>query len=166
MSTTAKSPTTWLVTGALLLGGALLVAALVLVANHTNDTISSQQNSMTTAALQADAIIFNEDYHANIDGPVWSYWDPQSQAIISKQDFVTRHAHCNTAPGRALIGAVTPAGNGYYAVAVTIDGVALRDYWHLVGTTWRFSLAKSNPTSVALYQKSPASYYAALGCRA
>lgn len=156
----------WLIVGGMLLGGALLIALTVFIGNVAAHKQTTQQAKITTRALEAMAATFDANYHLNHDGAVWDRWDPSSQAIISRADFITRHAHCNTAPSTAVVTSVTLASHGFFAVHSEMDGVKLTDFWHYVSGQWRFSLRKSNPSAVRLYQEPAAAYYRNLGCAA
>ena len=158
------SRTTWLLVLGLLLGGAALVDGMVALAGSTSSSIAAQQNNMTTTALQVRATTFNTDYARNADGPVWDLFDPQSQAIISRADYVDRHQHCPRPGVAPRITGISTGPNGYEIVNETLSGTVLHDYWHLVGGAWRFNLARSNPSAVALYREPRAQYFASLGC--
>jgi len=158
------SKTTWLLVFGLLVGGAAMVCAMVALAGSTSSSIAAQQNNMTTIVLQVRATTLNTDYARNADGPVWDLFDPQSQAVISRADFVDRHQHCPRPGVAPRITGINSGPNGYEIVNETLSGTVLHDYWHLVGGTWRFNLARSNPSAVALYREPRARYLADLGC--
>jgi len=84
----------------------------------------------TVAALLRIARQFNQDYAANDDGSVYDRWDPQSQRVISRTDYVRRHQECRTARGPAVVEGVARARSGYWAVRYSIAGSQLTDYWH------------------------------------
>jgi hypothetical protein len=63
--------------------------------------------SMT--ALVRIAQVFNNNYDDNHDGPVWDRWDARSQAVISRAEYIRRHAECATNPqGPAHVESATP----------------------------------------------------------
>ena len=150
--------------GALLLGGALLVGLLVYMGNVAAHQQTSQQRRITTKALLRIATTFDNDFHLNRDGAVWDHWDRTSQSVVSRADYINRHARCNNAPGAATDLKVTSGPSGFFEVHSSLAGVKLTDYWHYVDGQWRFSLIKSNPSAVALYREPAAMYYRALGC--
>src|SRR6266516_551819 len=51
-----------------------------------------------TPTLVRIAQAFNTNYDHNNDGPVYDRWDARSQAIISRAEYIRRHAECATAP--------------------------------------------------------------------
>jgi hypothetical protein len=158
------SKTTWLLVLGLLLGGAAMVCGMVALAGSTSSSIAAQQNNMTANALQVRATTLNTDYARNADGPVWDLFDPQSQAVISRADFVDRHQHCPRPGVAPRITGISSGPNGYEIVNETLSGTVLHDYWHLVSGAWCFNLARSNLSAVALYRKPRARYFADLGC--
>ena len=166
MTTTSSvtGKTTWLLVLGLLLGGAALVYGMVALAGQTSSSITAQQNNMTTTALQVRATTLNTDYARNADGPVWDLFDPRSQAIITRADYVDRHQHCPRPGFAPRITGISTGPNGYEIVNETLSGTVLHDYWHLVGGQWRFNLARSNPSAVTLYREPRAKYFADLGC--
>lgn len=119
----------------------------------------------TTAALLHVARIFEADYGHNDDGPVWDRWDRASQAVITRAEFVARHAECDTAPGAAVVEGATATSGGYVLVRYSIDTTQLVDYWHYQGGAWRFDLLRSNPDAVRVYRLSRGAYVQAVGCR-
>src|ERR1700688_2651690 len=52
----------------------------------------------SATALARIAQAFNDNYDNNRDGPVWDRWDARSQAVISRAEYIRRHAECATAP--------------------------------------------------------------------
>src|SRR5215467_3409837 len=52
----------------------------------------------TAAALLKIATAFNNDYDNGVYGPVYDRWDARSKAIISRAEYIRRHAECPTAP--------------------------------------------------------------------
>ena len=94
-SSVVRTTSTWSIVVVFLFVGAGLVVGLVALAGRTSQQISASENAMTTTALLQRASKFNVDYSRNVVGPVWDAWDPPSQAIISRADYVDRHAHCH-----------------------------------------------------------------------
>ncbi|HUY43455.1 MAG TPA: hypothetical protein VMU98_06800, partial [Acidimicrobiales bacterium] len=105
------------------------------------------------------------NYQHNDVGPVYDRWDPSSQELISKSNYVRRHKICPTTPGRATIRSVSRSTNGFWAVVYTISGVARTDYWRFINGAWRFNLARSNPDAVRLYREPFDAYARDVGCR-
>ncbi len=163
-SSVAGIKSTWSIVVVFLLVGAGLVVGLVVLAGRTSQQISTSENAMTTTTLLQRASMFNVDYSRNVVGPVWDAWDPQSQAIISRVDYVDRHTHCPRPGAVPRITGMVAGANGYEVVNESLSGVTLHDYWHLVAGQWRFNLARSNPSAVALYREPRAQYFASLGC--
>jgi hypothetical protein len=163
-SSVVRTTSTWSIVVVFLLVGAGLVVGLVALAGRTSQQIFASENAMTTTALLQRASKFNVDYSRNVVGPVWDAWDPPSQAIINRADYVDRHAHCPRPGAAPRITGIIAGANGYEVVNESLSGVALHDYWHLVAGQWRFNLALSNPSAVALYREPRAQYFASLGC--
>jgi hypothetical protein len=109
------------------------------------------------------ATAFNWAYATNRDALVWQRWDPQSRAIISEHDYVTRHRDCNTAPGAATTLNVAPQGN-HWLVTYAISGVNAVDTWYYIDGRWEFDLPASNPSAVTFYRLPIATYLKTLGC--
>ena len=118
----------------------------------------------TRQSLLQIAVRFNANYSANRDGLVYDRWDSISRAIISRDDYVRRHVECPSAPGRAIVEGATLNSNGFWQVRYSISGVQLVDFWHYVNGRWRFSLVRSNPNAVKLYQLPFSAYASAVGC--
>lgn len=118
----------------------------------------------TRQALLAIAVRFNDDYAANKDGLVYDRWDAASQAVITRSEYVKRHAECPTAPGPATVESATPIAGGYWRVDYSISGIQLVDYWHYQHRRWLFDLVRSNPSAVKLYRLSFPAYAKAVGC--
>ena len=117
------------------------------------------------AALFTIAQAFNVDYGANRDGPVWDRWDPRSQRVITRAEYVRRHQLCPSAPtGAVQVVSARPAGSGWAVVRYEIDSAPLTDYWVYLAGHWRFDLVRSNPDAVALYRLPYPAYAAQLGC--
>ena len=120
----------------------------------------------TAAQLSLVATQFNHDYQVGDMGAVWDRYDARSRAVISRTRDIRWHQECPTSPGAATTTDVVQQSGGWWMVDYTIDGVMLHDYWHQEDGRWRFSLARSNPTSVALYSSSFQTFARAVGCSA
>ena len=143
------------------LSAALLIAVL---AASALARVAPTTEPERASVLFAVATTFNQDYSANRPGAVYARFDAASRAVISRADYVRRHLECPDPPGRATTLGVKRGTGGYWLVRYSIGGVGLTDYWHDVGGRWRFSLVRSNPTSVALYRLPFGAYARALGC--
>lgn len=118
----------------------------------------------TMAALLQIATVFNNDYDTGRYGPAYDRWDARSQAVITRADYIQRHADCPSAPQTARVEDAVPGSGGAWLVDYQIDGVQLRDYWFYQSGRWVFDLILSNPSSVRLYKLTPQQYAAAQGC--
>jgi hypothetical protein len=119
----------------------------------------------TAAALVRIAQVFNTDFGRNDDGPVYDRWDARSQAVISRAEFIRRHAECATAPqAPAHVESAAPGRGGAWLVRYEIGGQQFTDYWFYTGGRWRFDLLLSNPAAARLYRLPAARYAAAIGC--
>jgi len=118
----------------------------------------------TTAALLAIARAFNNDYDHGVYGPVWDRWDPRSQAIITRADYIHRHTECPDSPQSVRVEDAREGPGGAWIVDYETGGVQLHDYWFYEHGRWLFDLPLSNPQSVQLYKLSPQKYVAELGC--
>jgi hypothetical protein len=119
----------------------------------------------TAAALIRIAQVFNNDYDHNNDGPVYDRWDARSQAVISRAEYIRRHAECATAPqGPAHVEDAVPGPHGAWLVHYEIGGQQLTDYWFYTGRRWVFDLLLSNPDAARLYRLPFAGYATAVGC--
>ena len=118
----------------------------------------------TTEALLKIATVFNNDYDSGNYGQVYDRWDARSQAIITRADYMRRHAECPSSPQTARTEDASPGPGGAWLVDYEIGGVQLRDYWFYVRGRWVFDLVLSNPSSVRLYKLTPQQYARALGC--
>jgi hypothetical protein len=108
----------------------------------------------TAAALTRIAQAFNNNYDTNHDGPVWDRWDARSQAIITRAEYIRRHAECATAPqGPAHVESATPGPHGAWLVGYEIGGQQLTDYWYYIHRRWEFDLLLSNPGGARLYRQ-------------
>jgi hypothetical protein len=154
------------------LAGLVVAAAALLAAGCTAGTgrmaapaASLPPDLHTSPALLKIAAAFNHDYDTGDYGPVYTRWDPRSQAIITRADYITRHKDC---PGgsHALsqTESVSPGPHGAWLVHYEIGGQQLTDYWFYVHRRWVFDLALSNPSAVTLYHMSPRRYAATIGC--
>jgi hypothetical protein len=120
----------------------------------------------TAAALVRIAQAFNTDYDHNNDGPVWDRWDAHSQAVISRAEYIRRHAECATAPqAPAYVEDATRGPHGAWLVHYEISGRQLTDYWFYTHQRWQFDLILSNPDSARLYRLPFAKYAAQVGCQ-
>ena len=119
----------------------------------------------TAAALVRIAQVFNTDFGRNDDGPVYDRWDARSQAVISRAEYIRRHAECATAPqAPAHVESAAPGPHGAWLVRYEIGGQQFTDYWFYTGGRWRFDLLLSNPAAARLYRLPAAQYAAAVGC--
>jgi hypothetical protein len=153
---------------------AMTLAACSASAGHTPAATPSPRVTATTtpgpdpetaAALIRIAQVFNNDYGNNIDGPVWDRWDARSQAVISRPDYIRRHAECS--PGHqppAHVESAAPGPHGAWLVQYEIGGIQFTDHWFYVNRRWVFDLILSNPAAARQYRLPFAQYAAATGC--
>jgi hypothetical protein len=121
----------------------------------------------TAAALVRIAQVFNTDFGRNDDGPVYDRWDARSQAVISRAEYIRRHAECATAPqAPAHVESAAPGPHGGWLVRYEIGGQQFTDYWFYTRGRWGFDLLLSNPAAARLYRLPAAQYAAAVGCTA
>jgi hypothetical protein len=119
----------------------------------------------SATALVRIAQVFNNNYDNNRDGPVWDRWDARSQAVISRAEYIRRHAECATAPqGPAHVESATPGPPGGWLVQYEIGGQQLTDHWYYIHRRWEFDLLLSNPGAARLYRLPFAKYAAQVGC--
>jgi hypothetical protein len=120
----------------------------------------------TASALLKIATVFNHDYDTGKYGPVYARWDPRSQAIITRADYITRRKDCSGGPHvLSQTESVSQGGpHGSWLVHYEISGQQLTDYWFYVHDRWLFDLVLSNPDAVKLYRMTPQQYVAYLGC--
>jgi hypothetical protein len=131
----------------------------------TTATAQPRPDPETAAALTRIAQVFNTDYGNNHDGPVWDRWDARSQAVISRADYIRRHAECPTAPqAPAHVESATPGPHGAWLVRYESGGQQFTDYWFYTSRRWEFDLILSNPDAAQLYRLPFAKYAAAIGC--
>ena len=79
---------------------AIAVSAVVLIATGCSASSSHPgapppplpPDPHTTAALLTIARSFNHDYDTGDYAPVYARWDARSQAIITRADYIKRHA--------------------------------------------------------------------------
>jgi len=133
-------------------------------AHATSGTPRPGPDPSTAAALVRIAQAFNNDYDHNNDGPVYDRWDARSQAIISRAEYIRRHAECSTAPQSARVASATPGTHGAWLVRYEIGGQQLTDYWYYIHRRWKFDLLLSNPDAARLYRLPFAKYAAQTGC--
>ncbi len=120
----------------------------------------------TAAALVRVAQVFNNNYDRNDDRPVWDRWDARSQAVISRAEYIRRHAECVTAPpGPAHVEDAMPGPRGAWLVRYEIGGQQLTGYWYYTRRRWVFDLLLSNPDAARLYRLPFARYAAQVGCQ-
>jgi len=145
----------------------LAVGCTASTATHPAMSVASLPPSPHSAsALLKIARVFNHDYDTGDYGPVYARWDPRSQAIITRADYLARHQDC---PGgsHALsqTESVSPGGpHGSWLVHYQIGGQQLTDYWFYIHDRWVFDLVLSNPQAVKLYRMTPHQYAVAIGC--
>ncbi len=118
----------------------------------------------TSTELVRVATSFDHDYQFNIDGPTWDRFDPASQALISRANYIRWHQECPASPGPATVLRATRLAGGWWRVDYEIGAVVLHDYWHQIDGRWRFSLVRSNPSAAALYASTFANFVRATGC--
>src|SRR6266581_1941579 len=115
---------------------------------------------MTATALVRIAQVNNNN------GPVWDRWDARSKALISRAEYIRRHAECATAPQEpAHVEDATPGPHGAWLVRYEIGGQQLTDYWYYIHHRWEFDLPLSNPGAARLYRLPFAKYAAQVGCQ-
>jgi hypothetical protein len=120
----------------------------------------------SAAALVRIAQAFNDNYDRNNDGPVWDRWDARSKEVISRAEYIRRHAECATAPqGPVHVEDAAPGPNGAWLVHYEIGGQQLTDHWFYVAQRWEFDLPLSNPDAARLYRLPFAKYAADVGCQ-
>ncbi len=139
-------------------------AAINAGATPTSPPTHTMSDPETRQALLDIAVQFNNNYAANRDGLVYDRWDARSRSVITRAQYIRRHAECPSAPGRAVVEGASRAANGYWRVRYSISGTQLTDYWHYEHGRWRFDLERSNPNAVKLYQLPFTSYATAVGC--
>lgn len=136
------------------------------VTRHAVAPAPDGQDPGTAAALVRIAQVFNNEYDSNDDGPVWDRWDARSQAVISRSEYIRRHAECTTAPqGPAHVEDARPGPHGVWLVRYEIGGQQFTDYWYHVRRRWVFDLLLSNPAAARLYRLPFAQYAAQTGCQ-
>lgn len=142
------------------------VVSLLLAVLLSGCSAANASESKDAKTLLAIAKVFNDNYGRNNDGPVYDRFDARSQALITRADYIHRHATCATAPQTPVHveHAVAVAG-GAWSVQYEVDGLQFVDYWFYVNGQWRFDLVRSNPASVKLYRLSYATYVSQLGCK-
>jgi hypothetical protein len=119
----------------------------------------------TVAALIHIAQTFNDNYDGNNDGPVYDRWDARSQAVISRTEYIRRHAECRTAPQvPAQVESANRGKGGAWLVHYAIAGQQLTDHWYYAGRRWVFDLLLSNPDAARLYRLPFPKYAAQVGC--
>jgi hypothetical protein len=131
-------------------------------------TVTARQSPdpRTAAALVRTAQVFNNDYDHSIDGPVWDRWDARSHAVISRAEYIRRHAECATAPqGPAHVESAVPGPHGAWLIRYEIGSQQLADYWYYTRRRWKFDLLLSNPGAARLYRLPFAKYAAEVGCQ-
>lgn len=119
----------------------------------------------TRAALLRIAQTFNNAYDNGYFGAVYDRWDPRSQALISRAEYIRRHRLC--APATHATAVVTGARRGpagTWLVSYRISGSTLTDTWYYVRHRWLFDIVASNPDAARLYHLPFARYVAAVGC--
>jgi hypothetical protein len=151
----------------------VIIAAIAAVAAGCSGQASSPavrasapaRDPRTAAALLKIAAAFNHDYDSGDYGPVYDRWDARSQAVISRADYIPRHAECPAGPQTSRTEDARPGPGVAWLVDYEISGVHLTDYWFYVRGRWAFDLVLSNRDSVKLYELSPQQYVKTLGCR-
>jgi hypothetical protein len=120
----------------------------------------------TAAALIRIAQAFNDNYDHGNDGPVWDRWDARSQAVISRAEYIRRHAECAASQqGPADVESAIPGPRGAWLVRYEIGGQQFTDYWYYTRRRWQFDLLLSNPDAARQYRLPFAKYAAQTGCQ-
>lgn len=130
----------------------------------TSGTSRPSPDPNTAVALVRIAQAFNNSYDHNSDGPVYDRWAPRSQAIITRAEYIRRHAECATAPQSAHVEDAIPGPRGAWLVHYEIGGQQLTDYWFYLHGRWQFDLLRSNPDAARLYRLPFTQYAAQIGC--
>ena len=149
------------------LGIAVAVAAVAACTTQVSGPAAPSgpaRDPRTVAALLKVATVFNNEFEGGDYGPVYDRWDARSQAIITRADYIRRHAECPSSPQATRVEDASPGPGGAWLVHYQISGVRLTDYWFYAGGRWVFDLVLSNPDAVRLYRLSPRQYAAAIGC--
>ncbi|NNN04203.1 MAG: hypothetical protein HKL87_09430 [Acidimicrobiaceae bacterium] len=128
---------------------------------------SAAGTSLTTPTLTQllrDEGQLNADYERGDARATWSFFDPSTRHALSFSRYVADRKACLApATSSSVLGATGPA-RGWWTVTYRMSGVNLIDYWHVVNHRWAFSLLRSNPRDVVLYQLTPGAYVRAVGC--
>jgi len=141
---------------------AMILLSVAVLSGCSTNRGTSLKNAKTLVAI---AQVFNDDYGRNNDGPVYDRWDVRSKALISRADYIKRHAECATAPQEpAHVESATQGVGGAWLVRYEISGLQFTDYWFYVHGQWVFDLVLSNPDAVRLYRLPFATYVHQLGC--
>lgn len=141
---------------------AMVLLSVVILSGCSSSHASEPKNAKTLVSI---AQTFNDDYGRNNDGPVYDRWDARSQSLITRADYIHRHAVCATAPNEpAHVESAAPGLAGAWLVRYEISGLQFTDYWFYVKGQWRFDLISSNPSAVKLYRLPFATYVSQLGC--
>jgi len=141
---------------------AMFLLTIVLLSGCSSSTASEPKNAKTLIAI---AQLFNDDYGRNNDGPVYDRWDARSQSLLTRADYIHRHAVCATAPQElAHVESAVPGLAGAWLVRYEISGLQFTDYWFYVKGQWRFDLILSNPSAAKLYRLPYAAYVSQLDC--
>jgi hypothetical protein len=92
--------------------------------------------------------------------------DARSQAVISRAEYIGRHAECATAPQEpAHVESAAPGPRRAWLVRYEIGGQQLTDRWYYLHHRWEFDLLLSNPGAARLYRLPFAKYAAQVGCQ-
>lgn len=145
---------------------AMLTAGCATQANRPapRQTVAARDPD-TVSALLSIARAFNDEYGRGDYGPVYDRWDPRSQAIIARADYIRRHTECATAPqGPARVESAARGPKGAWLVRYEIGGYQFVDYWFYVHGRWVFDILLSNPASAKLYRLPAGQYAKAVGC--
>jgi len=150
------------------LAGVLVAAALVAGCGSGSASpgpVPTTTDPPTVAALLRIAQVLNDNYDNGHFGAVYDRWDARSQALISRAEYIRRHALCAPATHAVAVveGAARAAGNGWH-VSYRINGSNLVDTWYYVRHRWMFDLILSNPDAARNYRLPFARYAAAVGC--
>src|SRR5689334_10832730 len=72
----------------------LAVGCSASITTHPASAASLSPSPHTASALLKIAAAFNHDYDTGDYAPVYARWDPRSQAIITRADYIARHKDC------------------------------------------------------------------------
>ncbi len=134
-------------------------------AAHRNSHHTAKPRSQDLGSARPHCPGLQHNYDNNHDGPVWDRWDTRSQSVITRAEYIRRHAECATAPqGPAHVESAAPGQHGAWLVRYEIGGQQLTDHWYYIHRRWEFDLLLSNPGAARLYRLPFAKYATQTGC--